>query len=338
MPYRISQESPLLLRWIERSPEFLICENGRCTESSLVFSACTVAAQFSNPPWIEWILATLETRRWPELRAAELPSVLAVACGCAQGRRLLLRLLGSRAVDAGALRGRAASCCHGLAATCGCVTDAAGAGAERAGRTPLPRVALVAPYACRSGGLCAMVDRPAGSGRACGARVLMGALAAIALCATSALGAADSDASGVATTETAKAAADSCETGSAHGGSLSGWIVLQWTLVMALARCVGQARSSVRRRICLSVWLRRHSGLGAVPFFLIPPDQLKGELVGAANAVAAGVTLAASFGTQTRAHATVVRLRSGRSASRTRYAVQVCSTRAFTRKTFRDTT
>jgi len=44
---------------------------------------------------------------------------------------------------------------------------------------------------------------------------------------------------------------------------------------------------------CLPI---RGSGIGALPFFLIPPDQLKGGLVGAANAVAAGVTLAASFG------------------------------------------
>lgn len=164
-----------------------------------------------------------------------------------------------------------------------------------------------------------MVGRPAGSSRACGARALLGALAAIALCASSALGAADG---GAAAVETADTAAESCETGKAHGGSLSAWIVLQWTLVMALARCVGQARASVRRRICLSLWLRRHSGLGAVPFFLIPPEKLNGELVGAANAVAAGVTLAASFGTQTRARphcSFACGLR--RTTSRSRYAV-----------------
>jgi hypothetical protein len=185
-----------------------------------------------------------------------------------------------------------------------------------------------------------MVGRPAGSSRACGARALLGALAAIALCASSALGAADG---GAAAVETAETAAESCETGKAHGGSLSAWIVLQWTLVMALARCVGQARASVRRRICLSLWLRRHSGLGAVPFFLIPPEKLNGELVGAANAVAAGVTLAASFGTQTRARAPIVRspavcVEPPHDRAMPWSPVQVCSTRASTRRTFRDTT
>ena len=57
-----------------------------------------------------------------------------------------------------------------------------------------------------------------------------------------------------------------------------------------------RAPTSAERALLLTALPIRGSGIGALPFFLIPPDQLKGGLVGAANAVAAGVTLAASFG------------------------------------------
>lgn len=60
-------------------------------------------------------------------------------------------------------------------------------------------------------------------------RVLVGALTVVALC-NSVLGEAEEAA------DTPKA--ESCET-EKPSGILSGWIVLQWTLVMALARCVG---------------------------------------------------------------------------------------------------
>ena len=58
----------------------------------------------------------------------------------------------------------------------------------------------------------------------------------------------------------------------------------------------GRSPAVLRQLLALTPLLGVRSGLGAVPFFLIPPEKLKGELVGAANAVAAGVTLAASFG------------------------------------------
>ena len=152
-----------------------------------------------------------------------------------------------------------------------------------------------------------MAGRSAGCGWCSNSTVvLVGAFAASGLCA-SVLGAAE-DGDAVA----AAKVADSCETGGADSSlPLTGWVVLQWTLVMALARCVSvrQARAleragpslsiypSMPRAMCLSdPPASPCSGLGAVPFFLIPPEHLKGELVGAANAVAAGVTLAASFG------------------------------------------
>ena len=49
--------------------------------------------------------------------------------------------------------------------------------------------------------------------------------------------------------------------------------VAQYTVVMALA-----------------------SGLGALPFFFVRPDKMSRTMIGAASAVASGVTLAASFG------------------------------------------
>jgi len=52
-----------------------------------------------------------------------------------------------------------------------------------------------------------------------------------------------------ALTEAAAKAAGSCETGDAGSSlPLTGWVVLQWTLVMALARCVSlrQARALAR--------------------------------------------------------------------------------------------
>ena len=44
------------------------------------------------------------------------------------------------------------------------------------------------------------------------------------------------------------------------------------------------------------------SGLGALPFFLVSPDKMDRKWVGAASAVASGVTLAASFGTTAANH------------------------------------
>ena len=74
-------------------------------------------------------------------------------------------------------------------------------------------------------------------------------------------------------TEAAKEACDVDEAGDEVGAKVSGWLVLQYTLTMALM-----------------------SGLGGVPFLFVMPDKMDSMWLGCANAMASGVTLAASFG------------------------------------------
>jgi ZIP family zinc transporter len=59
----------------------------------------------------------------------------------------------------------------------------------------------------------------------------------------------------------------------ASAAPLDAWAVAQYTVAMALA-----------------------SGLGALPFFIVSSDKMDRQFVGGANAIASGVTLAASFG------------------------------------------
>ncbi len=95
-----------------------------------------------------------------------------------------------------------------------------------------------------------MAGRPAGCGRRSNSTaVLVGALAAAALCA-SVLGAAEDSDATAADTEAAAKAAGSCETGDAGSSlPLTGWVVLQWTLVMALARCVSLRQARALERV-----------------------------------------------------------------------------------------
>ena len=81
----------------------------------------------------------------------------------------------------------------------------------------------------------AMPRRVEGWGRRLACGLLVCACAAVTLCHGVLASAEDEPVE--AAVETAKA--ESCETDAARR-SLSGWVVLQWTVLMALARCVGQ--------------------------------------------------------------------------------------------------
>ena len=158
-------------------------------------------------------------------------------------------------------------------------------------RRELRPTPLRPPWACRR--------RPAAP-ETCGCRPAAGApLAAGSVCRGQTAWLLASAALTLMSVASAEPAEEACATGDKGEEELDGWVVLRYTLVMALARCAPPTPgANVRRESAAPDCAApiRGSGIGALPFFLIPPDQLKGGLVGAANAVAAGVTLAASFG------------------------------------------